>query len=169
MTRYDCVYWADSDLYLLRLRGLMRGPPGKSTAIPNITHSKTDLRRSARNTEKRYHRRNAREGIRTLEHLRDKALNLAPLTWLGNPRPLPYREGSLHFLIYRSTGAQRPRLQGTSPGKHGEDGYPALQAQQSRPEKSLSPSADDSAGYVGKNHAGICGFPGPGPGRQVSP
>ena len=29
---------------------------------------------------------NAGDGIRTRERLRDKALNLAPLTWLGNPR-----------------------------------------------------------------------------------
>ena len=38
-------------------------------------------------TDQKCIRSNAREGIRTLEHLRDKALNLAPLTWLGNPRP----------------------------------------------------------------------------------
>src|SRR5690606_17758448 len=29
---------------------------------------------------------NATDGIRTREHLRDRALNPAPLTWLGNPR-----------------------------------------------------------------------------------
>ena len=29
---------------------------------------------------------NARDGIRTQELLRDQALNLAPLTWLGYPR-----------------------------------------------------------------------------------
>ncbi len=28
----------------------------------------------------------AGDGIRTREHLRDRALNPAPLTWLGNPR-----------------------------------------------------------------------------------
>jgi hypothetical protein len=31
-------------------------------------------------------RKNARDGIRTQELLRDQALNLAPLTWLGYPR-----------------------------------------------------------------------------------
>jgi hypothetical protein len=31
-------------------------------------------------------KQNAGDGIRTRERLRDKALNLAPLTWLGNPR-----------------------------------------------------------------------------------
>ena len=29
---------------------------------------------------------NAGDGIRTRERLRDRALNPAPLTWLGNPR-----------------------------------------------------------------------------------
>jgi hypothetical protein len=31
-------------------------------------------------------RLNARDGIRTQELLRDQALNLTPLTWLGYPR-----------------------------------------------------------------------------------
>jgi hypothetical protein len=30
----------------------------------------------------------AGDGIRTRERLRDRALNPAPLTWLGNPRPI---------------------------------------------------------------------------------
>jgi hypothetical protein len=37
-------------------------------------------------------KQNARDGIRTQELLRDKALNLAPLTWLGNPRTGLYRK-----------------------------------------------------------------------------
>ena len=39
----------------------------------------------------RCRRTNAGDGIRTREHLRDRALNPAPLTWLGNPRSRGHR------------------------------------------------------------------------------
>ena len=40
------------------------------------------------------------DGIRTRERLRDKALNLAPLTWLGNPlsrSPVPGEQWSCQY------------------------------------------------------------------------
>ncbi len=43
---------------------------------------KSDKIQENTNTKKAH----ARDGIRTQELLRDQALNLAPLTWLGYPR-----------------------------------------------------------------------------------
>jgi hypothetical protein len=43
-------------------------------------------KRLARTHASQLNRFYAGDGIRTREHLRDRALNPAPLTWLGNPR-----------------------------------------------------------------------------------
>ena len=54
---------------------------------------------SVNNRKNSKKRCNAREGIRTLEYLRNKALNLAPLTWLGNPRPFDSNKNDLLIKI----------------------------------------------------------------------
>jgi hypothetical protein len=57
---------------------------GRNTADTVCTHRKgTHRERLLFGT---IQKKNARDGIRTQELLRDQALNLAPLTWLGYPR-----------------------------------------------------------------------------------
>ena len=49
--------------------------------------------------------RDARDGIRTQELLRDQALNLAPLTWLGYPRAcIDYVHGLIKVREKREAG-----------------------------------------------------------------